>query len=143
MKFKPLENDSVAVLPNGKRKYTILNAEEAVSKSGNEMLKLTVELFNDEAKQVILFDYLLGFKLKNFCSANGLTERYNAGELLADECKHKSGYVEIAIEKGKPNDNGGNFPDRSVIKKYLKSDVTVNDFIHEIVNDFIDENVPF
>lgn len=113
-KFRPLK---------GVFDFEVIEASEGISKAGNDMIKLTLGVWRPDGSQLFVYDYLLdamAFKVKHFCEAVGLTDRYEAGDLVAFDCKGKGGRVELKIEK----DDKGN--DKSVVKDYVKREISAN-----------------
>lgn len=119
MRFSPKTDKELAesnLLPAGEYDYEVISAEDAVSKSGNEMIKLKLRIFHGESERTI-FDYLMEAvpgKLKRFCDQNGMQSAYHNGTLTAEDCYGKLGRCQIGIEK----DKSGNYPDRNGIKNY-------------------------
>jgi hypothetical protein len=129
MNFKPkLDKESnkefiSKLLPEDEYPFEVADAEETVSKNGNEMIKLTLCLWDKEGKEHVIFDYLLeamAFKLRKFAAITGLMRNYETGKIDAKECLHKCGKVKLIIQKGKPNPEGGFYPDRNSVKEYFE-----------------------
>lgn len=120
---KDLEAEALAargLLPNGPCAFTVLDAVDKVSKAGNEMIVMTVEIVpNDPLLPVRnLTDYLLesmAFKLRHFCGATGLIGKYEHGTLEARDCIRKSGICMIGIEQDKDK----KFPPKNRIADYV------------------------
>lgn len=92
-------------------------AADKISKTGNEMIELKLNVFG-ENQEAHVFDYLLekmAFKLRHFAEATGLIGEYERGELEALSCLNKMGYAKIGIDKG-----NGNFPPKNTVVDYLK-----------------------
>jgi len=146
MKFTPKTEDEIkneGLLDVGIYSYRILNAEDTISKAGNQMIKLTIEVFDKNTPR-ILYDYLIesfSSKLINFCECNNLMVKYNQGEITDLDCKGKNGTLEIGIEKGRAKPDGSEYPNRNVIKKYLKEDEVKNKTEND--KSFSDEDLPF
>lgn len=106
------------VIPKGIYKFEVASAEEAVSKSGNEMIKLQLRVWDKEGKIHIIYDYLLdslAFKLRHFAEYTGLIDKYNMGGINAEDCLYKSGSVELMIQEAKDN-----YPMKNAVKDYVK-----------------------
>ena len=120
------EIDAMGLLKPGIYSFTVLNAREKVSKSGNDMIELTLEAYDREGKSVHIFDYLLEAniqKLFAFCSATGLEQKYHQGNLTSQDCIDKNAYIEVDLQKGKENPQGGTYPDKNNVKKYMAKNV--------------------
>lgn len=104
MKFQPRTAEEIAVanlLPEGEYDFTILDAENATSKSGNEMIKIKLCVFSNQ-KDVHIFDYLLASferKFRRACECLGVLDLYNKGEIDAEDFKGRSGKCKIGIKK--------------------------------------------
>lgn len=121
---KPLSREESKrgdLIPDGIYIYEVMQATDEISKtSGNEMIKLKLKIFMPDGRERTLFDYLMSsmeFKLCHFCEANGLWDKYESGNLEADDCWGKSGELKIYIQKGK---NG--YSDQSSVGDYLLND---------------------
>lgn len=127
------ENDLYQLLEKGDYDFEVLNAEDAVSKKGNPMIKLTLKIYDKNGNGRQMYDYLLealAFKLKHFCEATGLDDKYKAGKLEASDCLAKSGKVMIDVESSDA------YPPRNSVKDYVKIKVNKD-------NNFIDNDIPF
>lgn len=120
MQFTPKSEKEVNahdLLPAGTYPFRVISAEEKTSKSGNEMIALKLGVFHGEREQWV-FDYLLesvAFKLRHFCAATGLMEKYEAGQIHACDLDAREGFVQIKIEPAK-----GDFQAKNVVKDYGK-----------------------
>lgn len=120
MKFTPDSEEKLneeRLLPEGTYDFEVYKALDAVSKKGNEMIRLTLRVFNRDGRTVLVDDYLMEavkFKLIHFCKATGLYPRYESGELVAEDCVGRAGEVVLRIEK-----QDGYEPKNSV-KDYVK-----------------------
>lgn len=129
MKFAPKTEQEIAesnLLPKGQYGFEITNGEDAVSKSGNEMIKLWVTVFDANGGQNMFFDYLLesmAFKLRHAADACGLLAKYESGELVASDFIGKTGQCKVGIEPGKPREDGSGdkYPDKNRINDYVAS----------------------
>ena len=129
MKITPKTEEQIAaegVLAPGVYSFEVMKAEEKTSKSGNPMIVLDVKLFGPDGEPFYVNDYLLekfAFKLRHFCAMTGLLDAYQQGSLTAGDCEGRTGHAKVAIDKGKPNPQGGNYPDRNAIKDYVPAPV--------------------
>ena len=151
MNFKPKtkeEIESMGLLKAGRYPFQVADAKDKTSKNGNEMIELNIELYGNEGKSYRIFDYLLEAlpgKLFSFCVATGMEHHYHAGSLTSTDCIGKSGHVEIEIQKGKENPQGGTYPDRNSVKKYVTKPVGAVPEIYkrsETKEEF-DNDIPF
>jgi hypothetical protein len=120
MNFKPASEEEIAangVWPAGPYAFVILEAEEKLSASkGNPMIELRIEISRRDGKKRIVRDYLLPQrqdKLLHAAKACDVLERYNAGQLLADNFIGKTGSLRLAIQRSR------GFPPKNVVEDYV------------------------
>lgn len=98
--------------------FEVVKCEEKVSKSGNEMLKLTLRVWDMMGREHTVFDYLMdsiAYKVKHFCDTVGLEEAYNAGGFKPEECQGRSGKAKIGIKE----DKTGVYPPNNSVLDYV------------------------
>lgn len=150
MKFKPLSDKEIAEMnlwPEGVYGFEILAATDEVSKSGNEMIKVKLAVFNNDGRQTVLFDYLLesmAFKLKHVAKVTGNLDKYEAGVLLAADLVGKSGNLKLKIQK----DKTGQYPDKNVVADYVTNEVAGDPQAPIPAGksngaDIVEDNIPF
>lgn len=132
--FTPLSDEQIRKLQNpgliaeGIYSFIVREAEQTHSKTGSQMLKLRLGVFDANKAEHSILDWLvitdqMMFKLKSFCEAVGLLDKYEAGIIGAVDCLNRQGRVKIGVQKGNPKDDGsGFFPDKNTVKAYLKPD---------------------
>lgn len=106
MKFTPKTETQIIderLLPKGEYDFECVHSEDKVSKKGNDMIHIGLKVYRPDGNGFILVDdYLMEsmlYKLLHFCAAGGLTDKYNAGELTADDCLGVCGRVKIKREE--------------------------------------------
>lgn len=128
MRLKPISaekaNESGGFEPwkAGNYDFTVQEASEGISSGGNEMIKLTLHVFNRDGNKRTVFDYLLAtdssqWKVRHFCDAVGLTKQYEAGELDVNDIVQRSGELSLRI---KPAANG--YPAGNQVGDYIAGD---------------------
>ncbi|TAL08491.1 MAG: DUF669 domain-containing protein [Nitrospirae bacterium] len=142
------EVQSIGLLTPGKYDVEVLDAQDRISKSGNEMIEMQLRVWGSDGKICILTDYLLdamAFKLRHFAEATGLIDKYNLGNLEAADCINKCAKAQITIQKGKEKEDGSG-------EKYRDKNVITDYFIHTGKapsssppqnDDFLNDEVPF
>jgi len=144
------EIDEEKLLPEGEYGFVISDAKEKVSKAGNEMIELTVRVYKPDGKFVLINDYLMEkmlYKILHCSEACGLLERYNSGELQADEFIGKEGYAKIKTQKS----TDPNYSDKSVISDYVvpkageaKTFIPPKDNLNKALDgDELEDDIPF
>lgn len=121
MKFTPKTEQAIAeegLLKPGPYPFTITEASEKVSKKGNDMIVVELDVFGEDGKARSITDYLMesmAFKLRHFAYAVGLGARYEAGTLNAQELAGLSGKCIVKIDP--PKDQ---YQSKNAIKDYVK-----------------------
>jgi hypothetical protein len=119
MQFAPKSKDELRPsLTDGEYSATVCKAEDKTSKTGNDMIALTLRVFSGE-NSVLVNDWLIPstasmWKVFDFCEAAGLMARYEAGDLQAQDCLNADVFVKIK------NEDGGDFGTQPRVKSYLK-----------------------
>ena len=148
MKFSPKTDDEINALnliEPGIYDFEVMDAKDKTSKSGNEMIELRLKVWDKNGLEHHIYDYLLealAFKLKHFSKVSGLLVKYEHGTIFATDCIGKSGKVEVIIQKGQPNPNGGVYSDKNSIKDYIESSMP-SSAVTKPKDDFIDSELPF
>lgn len=120
MKFTPMTQEEIArasLLEAGVYGFEVIGALDKISKAGNEMIELKLNVFGEE-RETHVYDYLmekLAFKLRHFAECTGLLGEYESGTLDAYRCNGKVGYCKLAIDPG-----NGDFGPKNVVKDYIK-----------------------
>lgn len=122
MNFKPKTEKEIieaGLMPKGTYPFEVIDAEDGVSKKGNEMIVATLRIFTPDDKTRVLTAYLMeamAAQLFHFCTYCGLAAEYGAGTLTAALCVGKTGYVDINIKE----DKTGQYPPQNVIKDFVR-----------------------
>lgn len=112
------ENERL-LLPARKEPYpaTVTKAVDKVSKSGNEMIEITLSVYSDDGSHRVVTDYLMAammHKLFHFAEATGLMDAYSEGTIRAADCEGREVFVKIGIDPAK-----GDFAAKNVAKDYF------------------------
>lgn len=119
MKFTAKTEDQIAresLLDAGEYDFEVANAEDKVSKAGNDMIELTLKVFRPDGGFIPSRDYLMekmAFKLIHFCKSVGLMPSYDAGTLTAQECVGRAGRLKLVVEE-QPG-----YQPRNAVKDYI------------------------
>ena len=91
------------LLPDGCYGFEVSKAEDKTSKAGNEMIELTLHVYDGKGgAKVFVYDWLTSaFKTKvvDFCLCVGLTDLAGGGELKAVRCLQRTGQVHLIQEE--------------------------------------------
>lgn len=109
MKFAPKTEDEIrkeqekrGAWPPGVYDAEIVSAVEKLSKAGNDMIEMTLQVYHpDDGATRQVFDWLveaMAFKLRHCCEAAGLADAYEAGSLEAWQLEGKSVKVKLGID---------------------------------------------
>lgn len=115
------EIQSMNIMPEGVYPFEVTDASDMVSKSGNEMIMLTLAVYDGQNRKHVMKDFLLdamAFKIRHFCEFTGILDRYNLGKVNAQDCYRKAGYAKVVVEAGRERPDGGEYPPRNAIKDY-------------------------
>jgi len=110
------------LLAEGEYEFEITDAEEAVSRAGNEMIKISCKV--DAKIPRFINDYLVGsekafWKVKSLCCSVGIENMQPGMVLEPSDLVGKRGVCVIAIEQDEYD--GNNF-ERNTINDYLVKD---------------------
>jgi hypothetical protein len=105
--------------PRGEYDFLVHESLEQESNSGNEMIKLTLHVFNRGAQRRVVFDYLVNtekgaWKQRHFADSIGITRQYEAGDLSPRYMTGKPGRCKLRIDQG-----DGSFAPKNVVEDYL------------------------
>lgn len=129
LSFQPKDDNTLRgemLWPEGIYDFTVTQAEEKTSNSGNPMIVVDLLCYGDGGKTFTLKDYLmvqmasLQFKVKHFCDSTGLLRQYNAGSLSAFDCEGVNGQVRIGVQPAK-----GEYGPKNAVKDYVVPDEAV------------------
>jgi hypothetical protein len=115
---------ALGVWPKGIYDFEIVHAEDKISAKGNEMIELSVHVFNADGVHKTVRDFLLesmAHKLRHAAEACGLLVDYERGTIVAEKMIGKTGRCRLDIEK----DKAGQFPDKNRIVDYEKPRVAL------------------
>ncbi len=151
MNFPPKTEEEIqamGLIEEGTYPFEVLEAKDSKSKSGNEMIELKLRIWDNLGRERQCFDYLLeamAFKLRHFCEAVGLLDKYNAGTLLASDCLSRCGKLELVVQPGKQKPDGSYYQDKNSVKDYVKPEGGAVTASTEAAkdSDFKDDDVPF
>jgi hypothetical protein len=131
------------LIPKGIYKFEILNAEDTISKSGNDMIKLQIKIWLEDGRERIVFDYLLEaleYKLGHFADVVGLMDQYNSKTLNSYDCIGKCGSVKIGIQV----DKSGQYPDKNIVVDYITTPVgSLMKPLPDVKDNFLNDSIPF
>lgn len=122
MRFTPKTEQQIEeenLLPAGTYDFECVEAEEAVSKKGNEMIKVKLRVYRDDGSFIVLTDYLLeafAKKLLHFCKAGGLMGVYEDGHLTTHHCKGVIGKAVLDIQPAE-----GKYAAKNIVEDYTEA----------------------
>jgi hypothetical protein len=98
--------------------FIISTAEETLSKTGNEMLKLQLHVFNRDGDKRIVFDYILSsesaqWKARHMMESIGMARRYDQGVIEPREIEGKPGRCKLNFVPA------GQYPAKNSVADYL------------------------
>jgi hypothetical protein len=133
MRFQPKTEEELQaenLFPDGEYDFEVVEAEEAKSRKGSDMIKINMKVYGPNGRQQFVRDYLLeamAYKLRHFCEATGLLPDYEAGTLTDAKVNGRSGRVKLVTESGRKNPTtGADYPARNAVKDYVTDGVKPN-----------------
>lgn len=146
--FSPMSEEEINLsnlMEIGTYNFEVVKSTRKISKSGNQMAELCINVFCNQGKQYLIYDYLIFStihlnikKVKHFCDSVGLAEGYKIGK-IPEDLSRLCGKVQIGIKKNQPNPNGGFYPDKNIVIDYIASDKKNDDLSITIK----DDSIPF
>lgn len=96
-------NASFDPWPPGEYDFVVHEASEETSSTGNDMIKLTLHVFNREGRKRTVFDYLVNadnaqWKIRHFCESVGLLRQYETGDLDVRDIVTRPGRCKLRIK---------------------------------------------
>ena len=102
MRFDPNKADGFA-WESGLYDFVVKNAQDKVSKAGNDMIEVVLEVYNTKGDTQLIYDYLLAgqgqWKLKHFCETSNLMHKFETGNVCGDDFIGASGSVWLIIDE--------------------------------------------
>lgn len=147
MKFTPkteeeLKKEMVALV-KGMADFEIEQVSEEKSSNGNDMLKVTLKVWDQEGTEGKIWDYITTtaqWKLKQLLDAVGQGDKYETGEIHTHELEGKTGKLKIRIQKAT-----GEYGEKPAVAEYVKKSgqVKTSEIKKQELPDFNpDEDVP-
>lgn len=120
--------------------YQIKEALASTSKAGNDMIKAHIDVYNDkgEVKGITMyFGDWNDYHFSRICR-----DRYEAGQVDADDLLGKTGKCVLGIEKGGLKDDGTRYADKNNVREFLKPSEPVQKSIKASAPE-LDDEIPF
>lgn len=126
----------------GECEFQIVFAEEKVSKAGNEMIKVVLDVWDSNGKKIKLYDYIvdiptMAWKVKHFCES--IAVDYEKGSFSAESIVMKGGKCVTHYRKEKMDD--GSEREFVRVKDYIKNEK--KDEPHTNEQKSFDDDIPF
>lgn len=142
---KMTESREYPLLPEGDYEFTVLDAEDAVSAAGNEMINMTLQVWDESGKDFKVWDRLVFtpkalYRIRNFCKANGLDEQWEAREVTTDDVTGVTGTAHIGIDPERVV-NGKTHKAKNVVDYYIEPDAAPA--AKASGDDFDNSDIPF
>ena len=138
MQYNAKQMREEALPKKGRYHFTVLHTREKTSAGGNDMFifKLRVQKVG-EPKQFNFFSTIvlipkMFWMFEHFCIATGMPEKIDEGDLMAQECDGKEGYLEM---DHRVNSETGEI--EAFVKDYLKPEL-----LEPVAPEFVDDDIP-
>jgi hypothetical protein len=147
VKFTPKTDEQIAEESEfapwreGVYDFEITAGKDKISKAGNEMIELTIKVYDEEGRSRTVFDYLLesvAYKLKNAARACGVDHLYEGGTLEGSDFEGRTGKLKLGI---KPAQNG--YPANNSVKDYVVDKSANRAAPKQSVKADLDDEIPF
>jgi hypothetical protein len=126
MQFKPKTEEEIAaeqIMPVGEYDFEIAEASAKRSAAGNDMIVAKLKVYDGKGGYRLVTDYLMekmAYKLRHFCEATGLLDRYENGDLEPHHCENRTGRVIIQIDPERKSEDGTKtFSSKNSVKDYV------------------------
>lgn len=150
--FQPMsdaEIDALNLIEDGEYEFQVVKSTRRVSKKGNPMAEIQLNIWDKKGTIRTVFDYLVfstvGLnirKIKHFCESVGLIEEYKQGNLRED-LSNLCGKVLIGTQEPQPNPNGGMYEKKNVVIDYLSGDIETNKTPIKKSDSDLNDDLPF
>jgi len=124
MRFKPVTAEDAAkqesgLWVDGVYDYEVVEAEEKISNSGNEMTELKVRVLDQSGDYKMLYEYLVNtekaqFKIRQFAASCGLLDAYETGSLMEGEMIGRTGQCEVGTQAAQ-----GTYPAKNRVTRWM------------------------
>lgn len=152
MNFQPKTEEELqaeAVMPGGEYDFEVIEAADTISKrSGNDMITAKLKVFAPDGSFRTVTDYLMekmAWKLRHFCEATGLMDKYDAGTLAARNCEGRAGRVILQVDPERKSEDGTKtYSPKNSVKDYVASaGGTRRANVPAMSDDMEDSEIPF
>lgn len=146
MKHKPQTDEEIAksgLMEEGVYDFTIIDATECTSKSGNDMFKLKLHVYDVGGEARIVFDWILpsfAKKYKHIHDACSLLDLYQSGETKSDNLIGKSGKLMLGMGKPYTDNNGIERVNNTVVDYVKRGNMVQAAAMPQAV---LDDEIPF
>ena len=147
--FNPMTEEEIndaGLLENGVYEFEVLKSTRRMSKSGNPMAELLLNVWDKNGKHYPIYDYLVFSsiplnirKVKHFCDAVGLAEEYKQGS-IPEELERYCGKVDIGTQDEQPKPSGGMYGKKNIVLDYVMTDKGA---VKHESSDNVSDDVPF
>lgn len=138
------------IIDEGEGRFKITDVKDKISKSGNEMLVLTMVLRDERGNTTLYDEYITAnasYKINAISKAIGKPQIYSEkGELDSEELLGGRGTCVIATEKA----SNPSYKDRSIVARYVEKVLDAPQAIqtepaatNQYSADFEDDSLPF
>lgn len=105
MQYNAKQMREEALPAKGRYHFTVLQTREKRSASGNDMFMFKFRLQNDHKifnfyQNLVLVPKMF-WQFEHFCKATGMPHKIEEGNLMAQECDGKEGYLEMDHRENK------------------------------------------
>ena len=121
--------------------YEIKEATDTTSKAGNDMIKAHIDVYNDKGENKAITMYFGEWNDYHFSRIN--RDRYEAGQVDAEDLLGRTGKCVLGIEKGSLKDDGTYYADKNNVKEFLKPSAPTVKPSGNKIEDELSDSIPF
>jgi hypothetical protein len=151
--FTPMTDEEINcfhIIEEGIYDFEVIKCTRKISKSGNAMAEIQINIWDKNGKTSLIYDYLVFStvplnikKVKHFCDTVGLQDAYKKGS-LPEDLERLSGEVLIGIKEEQPKGDGTFYPKKNFVVDYIGKDKKELEDKKEVLqDDFYDSSIPF
>jgi len=143
-----------SLLKEGNYDAVIISSQDKQSSTGNPMMDITLQVFDDQGRSRDVRDFLvftkkMMWKIIHFSNSAGVLKEYEDGKLCSEVALGKRVQVKIIIEEGKeiPADklngkpSGSKYQDKNKVEDYIKKEIS--EIIENKIENNLNDEIPF
>lgn len=140
MRFEPKTEKEVQEMnlrDPGEYDFLVVEAEDKLSRAGNDMAEIKLQMEDGQGRRFHITDYLVGtdgmaYKVRHFAEAVGLLAEYEKGNLPAEIMTGRTGRCKVGIKPAQ-----GQYRAQNTVTDYIPTGDAAP------VKQLVDDEIPF